>query len=1222
MHSDLPPTTLRGYRQTNNGTDGSGVNSIAPGPIHYLGPTIVATKDKPVRIKFTNNLPTGAGGDLFIPVDTTVMGAGAGPIPGESYTQNRASVHLHGGRTPWISDGTPHQWITPAGEGTVYPEGVSVENVPDMEDPGPGSMTFYYTNQQSARMMFYHDHAFGITRLNVYAGAAAGYIIRDSAEATLVADGVIPAEEIPLIIQDKSFVDSETVLATDPTWAWGTGPDNNGDGYPDPKTGDLWMPHVYVPAQNPYSIDGANPFGRWHYGPWFWPPTVVEQGPIPNPYYDPINAPWQAPEIPGTPNPSMGMESFFDTPIVNGTAYPTLEVDPKAYRFRVLNAANDRFWNLQLYEAVPTVQAARVSGDDRYKTAVAAAIKAFPNWTGVEHVIIASGETRSQVDALAGAGLAGVYNAPLILTRTASIPTEVRDAIVSMPDGVQVHVIGGPPAVSADVMTQLGNIPGVASVDRVSGTDRYRTAVAIADRMRAVLGPDFPTSAFIANGSTPTNFVDSLVACPASVRTHFPILLVTNTSVPQATLDGIASLGITRTFIVGGPPAVSAGVATQLGTAPGDRISGPNRYSTAVAFAARALAEGWLTFAQVGTASSVVDALSGGTAMGHIGGPILLTAPAALSGETSAFLTANYWNIDHAHVFGGPPAIAHAVLQAIIDILAKHTDPGMVPASATAGFPEDWPTDGREGGVPDPATAGPDFIQIGNEAGFLPTPAVLHQQPITWNRDPTTFNFGNVDLHTLLLAPAERADVVVDFSAYAGKTLLLYNDAPAAFPANDARYDFYTNAPDLRDTGGYGIIKAGWGPNTRTIMQIKVSATAPAPAYDMAALDAAFATTGADLGVFAASQDPIIVGQAAYNQAFETTFSASSPEWGLANIQDNELDFRTLEGDLVTIPMEPKAIQDEMGEAFDRIYGRMSGFLGLEVPNTIAGNQNFVLYGYEAPPVELIAEGVEGTKIGELGDNTQVWKITHNGVDTHPIHFHLYDVQVINRVGWDGAIRLPDANELGWKETVRVSPLEDTIVALRPITPQVPFDVPNSVRPMNPAMPPGAVLYEADEIFDPTGEPVFPVVNHEINFGWEYVVHCHILSHEEMDMMHGVAFTTRPDAPTGLAAASVAGPGIELTWTDNSHNETGFKIERAEDSSFTVGLTEFQVAEGVTIYTDTTIAPATTYYYRVFAINTVGDTTDYSATAPDSIGFPTLTAISDPSNTSNAVTTP
>ena len=71
-------------------------------------------------------------------------------------------------------------------------------------------MTFFYSNQQSARLMFYHDHAFGITRLNVYAGEAAGYLLQDPVEQGLVASGIIPPEQIPLIIQDKTFVPDDT----------------------------------------------------------------------------------------------------------------------------------------------------------------------------------------------------------------------------------------------------------------------------------------------------------------------------------------------------------------------------------------------------------------------------------------------------------------------------------------------------------------------------------------------------------------------------------------------------------------------------------------------------------------------------------------------------------------------------------------------------------------------------------------------------------------------------------------------------------------------------------------------------------------------------------------------------------------------------------------------------------------------------------------------------
>ena len=245
--SQLPATLLRGYVQLSTSvipglhvalTNANLDPAVAATPItlpdgtpaygvdnpHYLGPTIVATKDKPVRILFRNLLPTGVDGSLFLPVDTSLMGSGMGPNavmldpvtkvpmdmtadegsvldgvrnpacadvpkPVDCYSENRATLHLHGGITPWISDGTPHQWTTPDGETTDYPQGVSVSNVPDMPDPGPGALTFFYTNQQSARLMFYHDHAWGITRLNVYAGEAAGYLLTDATEATLTAPG-------------------------------------------------------------------------------------------------------------------------------------------------------------------------------------------------------------------------------------------------------------------------------------------------------------------------------------------------------------------------------------------------------------------------------------------------------------------------------------------------------------------------------------------------------------------------------------------------------------------------------------------------------------------------------------------------------------------------------------------------------------------------------------------------------------------------------------------------------------------------------------------------------------------------------------------------------------------------------------------------------------------------------------------------------------------------
>ncbi|MDL1911588.1 hypothetical protein FBQ81_13015 [Chloroflexi bacterium CFX6] len=979
MHSDLPPTLLREYVQLSTDAvpgkrvplqtallDGTSVPTLMPDGSqaygvddpHFLGPVIIAQKDRAVRITFYNLLPTGSDGDFFMPVDSTIMGSGMGPMDMhmepmdegtvmdmvrnqactespkgyDCFKDNRATLHLHGGNTPWISDGTPHQWITPAGESTPWPEGVSVVNVPDMAGkpgipdcsaPNDGCQTFYYTNQQSARLMFYHDHSWGITRLNVYAGEAAGYLIADPTEQALIDTGIIPAEQIPLVIQDRTFVPQAEQLAwQDPTWdttRWG-------------EYGNLWYHHVYMPAQNPGAPGGMSSFGRWMYSPWFWPPQDAKYGPIANPYYDAgcdldNPATWQyqeepfcePPLIPGTPLISAGMEQFNDTPIVNGTAYPTVTLDPKSYRLRILNAANDRFWNLQWYVA---------------------------DATGTEVALKADEVAAAQLD-------------PVV----------------------------------------------------------------------------FPT-------------------------------------------------------------------------------------------------------------------------------PDLNLSP-----------------------------------------------------------------------------AGPDWIQIGNEGGFLPAPVVVDgQQVTTWIEDPTRFDAGLVDQHSLLLAPAERADVIVDFSQFAGKTLILYNDAPAAFPARIPSYDYYTGAPDLMPVGAPQILP-GYGPNTRTIMQVKISSGAANP-FNLGALQAAFRHKSDGSGVFESGQHPIIVGQAAYNSAYGTSFASSG--WcnapsnpsakcdGFARINEQGGDmfkFDTLLGNQVSVRIEPKAIQDETSESNFDEFGRMSAVLGVEIVPATPGNANTVLYPYMSSITEIIDTSnlpkadVKVTPIASGDDGTQIWKITHNGVDTHPIHVHAYDVQVLNRVTWDNIIKPPDPAELGWKETVRVSPLEDTIIALRPVIPTLPFDFPNSVRLLSPMMPEGAWIANttlAEQLglpilgFAPNGDPI-DVVNHYVNFGAEYVYHCHILSHEEMDMMRPVILAMPPVAPSGLAFAD----GI-LTWTDNSLSETAFVVERSVDGGMS-WIEAGRIDRELTALNTTgdTLSFAVSEWalgdqFRVVARNTVGDTWDYSdpnlnEILPGTFAFPVVT---------------
>ena len=246
-------------------------------------------------------------------------------------------------------------------------------------------------------------------------------------------------------------------------------------------------------------------------------------------------------------------------------------------------------------------------------------------------------------------------------------------------------------------------------------------------------------------------------------------------------------------------------------------------------------------------------------------------------------------------------------------------------------------------------------------------------------------------------------------------------------------------------------------------------------------------------------------------------------------------------------------------------------------------------------------------------DGTQIWKITHNGVDTHPLHWHLYDVQVLNRVTWDNIISPPDPSELGWKDTLRVSPLEDTYVALRPIIPQLPFELPNSIRPLHPMIPIGSTI--GFNNVDADGNPTTPIVNQLVNFGWEYVWHCHILSHEEMDMMRPVAVAMPPNEPSN-AVLTKSGSKVTVTFTDNSITETSFQLQRTEDSTTwtNVGtplvspLDVPNTTNASLALTDSGVSgnPGPVYGYRVAAVNTVGYGGAFPTISAQSVSEPTV----------------
>ena len=206
LPTGMPKTWVWGYLQPGQ-----------TGRTSYIGPVIVATRGTPTEMKFVNNLPDNAANTNVLAykysTDQTLhwadpLGNGAnmcnhmvmfpsfnedpcarnyeGPIP--------AAVHLHGGEVPPQLDGGPDSWFTSdgayTGHGFYSKDGTSPRNY----------IIYRYPNEQQGAPIWFHDHTLGATRLNVYAGLAGGYLIKDPDN-----DPADLPPLVPLVIQDRMF---------------------------------------------------------------------------------------------------------------------------------------------------------------------------------------------------------------------------------------------------------------------------------------------------------------------------------------------------------------------------------------------------------------------------------------------------------------------------------------------------------------------------------------------------------------------------------------------------------------------------------------------------------------------------------------------------------------------------------------------------------------------------------------------------------------------------------------------------------------------------------------------------------------------------------------------------------------------------------------------------------------------------------------------------------
>jgi spore coat protein A len=352
--------------------------------------------------------------------------------------------------------------------------------------------------------------------------------------------------------------------------------------------------------------------------------------------------------------------------------------------------------------------------------------------------------------------------------------------------------------------------------------------------------------------------------------------------------------------------------------------------------------------------------------------------------------------------------------------------------------------------------------QIGTEGGFLPAPVVL-TNPAGGFRLP------------YVVGPAERADLIVDFSAVPnGTKVLLYNDAPAPFPGGAPIFDFYVG-----NKKNPAVTAPGFGPNSRTILQFRVNAAAPPPAP--ITLPATFPAT-----VLPTIADPN--GGLALNLLPNATWTAPDGKvYTVAGTQNLTLN-----------------------EAFDA-EGRLQQLVGTNVLNPAppAGLvPGYGRYYVDDPPTEKVKYGT-----------IEIWNIINLTADTHPMHVHLFNGQVLQRrkfntrnfngvPNFQGPGVGPNLNEIGMKETFQTHPGEVTRIAIL-------IDDPMPVGPLGTGYTIGRDangrptvtnnLNAADVSTLPASARLAAYGPNANGVNWtntdEYVWHCHILEHEEHDMM-------------------------------------------------------------------------------------------------------------------------
>ncbi|SPF44286.1 putative Cell wall-binding protein [Candidatus Desulfosporosinus infrequens] len=299
----------------------------------------------------------------------------------------------------------------------------------------------------------------------------------------------------------------------------------------------------------------------------------------------------------------------------------------------------------------------RVAGTDRVKTSVEIADS---GWTQSDYAVIAN--AWDFPDAVSAAPLAYKYTAPILLTDTLNLSADTSAELIKL-DVKHVLIVGGTGAVSDNVASQITALG--MDTQRLSGTDRYATSVAIANAIGNT------GSIVITNGYNP---YEALSISPIAAKLGMPILLTARDSVPSALSDYLSSNTLTKTYVLGKADGTKSddGVSDSSLFPDPIRITGANLYERNVTIIKSFSSTINFSKVYLATGKAFADALAGSALAATTGSPLIFV-DSDMPQITKDYLSSEASSVTSLCVLGGTGAIPDSTVQTVESLLGSRT---------------------------------------------------------------------------------------------------------------------------------------------------------------------------------------------------------------------------------------------------------------------------------------------------------------------------------------------------------------------------------------------------------------------------------------------------------------------------------------------------------------------------------------------------------------------